>query len=265
MIRLLATSRWLGYLALTVVFACVAALFGLWQWERREAAVAAIEILESNWDLPPAELNSVLVDGFTSTKEWVPVVVFGRYIPKDQVLVRTRPRGGAVGFEVLVPFETVDGQIVVVNRGWVPTGAAQDAPDVLPAPPSTEVSIIGRLKPAEPTLPGRGAPEGQLPSIDLGAFQALVTYTIPTGYYILLASESPDVSPAPLPATRPVLDEGPHLSYSFQWFVFGILAFIGLVVLLRQEAQRDAGVEPKRRTKPSDSDAEDALLARDER
>ena len=74
MIRLLATWRWLGYLALTVVFACVAALFGLWQWERREAAVAAIEILESNWDLPPAELNSVLVDGFTSTKEWVPLV-----------------------------------------------------------------------------------------------------------------------------------------------------------------------------------------------
>lgn len=262
MIRLLVTSRWLGYLALTVVFAFVASLFGLWQWDRREQAVAAINLLESNWDKPPVALEDALDGGFTDASEWLPVVVSGRYLPEDQVLVRTRPRGGQVGFEVLVSFETAQGAVVVVNRGWVPTGEAQDFPDVLPAAPSADIMIVARLKPTEPTLQGRGAPSGQLPSIDLRAFQDIVGYPVPTDHYLLLAEETPAASPAPLRATRPVLDEGPHLSYSFQWFVFGILAFTGLVVLLRQEAQRKAGIEPKRRAKPSDAEAEDALLER---
>lgn len=262
MIRLLFTPRWLGYLALTVVFAIVASLFGMWQWDRRSQAVAAIEILDSHWDQAPEPLEEVVGQGFSASQEWIPVVVSGRYVPEDQVLVRTRPRGGQVGFEVLVPLQTASGAYVVVNRGWIPTGEARDFPDLVPDAPTTVVTIVARLKPTEPTLPGRGAPEGQLPSIDLGALQALVPYTVPTDFYVLLASETPGTSPAPLVATRPLLDEGPHLSYTFQWYIFGLLAFIGLVVLLRQEVQRVAGIEPKKRLKPSDADEEDALLER---
>lgn len=260
MIRLLFTRRWLGYLSLTVVFAIVASLFGMWQWDRRTQAVAAIDILDAHWNQSPAPLSDVVGAGFSESQEWVPVMVSGYYIPEDQILVRTRPRGGQVGFEVLVPLRTDDGRYVVVNRGWIPTGEAQDFPDILPAPPGSNVTIVARLKPSEPTLRGRGAPEGQLPSIDLRALQSLVAYEVPSDYYLLLASETPAVSPSPLVATRPLLDEGPHLSYTFQWYIFGILAFTGLVVLLRQEAQLAAGVEPRKRSKPSDADEEDALL-----
>jgi cytochrome oxidase assembly protein ShyY1 len=260
MIRLLFTRRWLGYLTLTVVFAIVASFFGLWQWDRREQAVAAIELLESNWDREPEALADAVGTGFSSSQEWTPVIVSGRYLPEDQLLVRTRPRAGQVGFEVLVPFETSSGARVIVNRGWVPTGESRDFPDILPGPPAAETTVVARLKPSEPRLVGRGAPEGQVPSIDLATIQQILGYEVPSDYYLLLAAESPSVSPTPLVATRPILDEGPHLSYTFQWFIFGLLAFIGLVVLLRQEAQREAGIEPKRRVKPSDSDEEDALL-----
>jgi cytochrome oxidase assembly protein ShyY1 len=260
MIRLLFTRRWLGYLALTVVFAIVASLFGMWQWDRRTQAVAAMEILDSHWDTAPEPLWEVVGSGFADTQEWIPVVVTGEYIAKDQFLVRTRPRGGQVGFEVLVPLLTQDGRYVIVNRGWVPTGEAQDFPDVLPEPPESTVNVVARLKPPEPTLRGRGAPAGQLASIDLGAVDRALSYEISTDFYLLLASETPSVSPAPLVATKPLLDEGPHLSYTFQWYIFGLLAFTGLVVLLRQEAQRAAGVEPKRRSSLSDADEEDALL-----
>lgn len=260
MIRLLFTRRWLGYLALTVVFAIVASLFGMWQWDRRTQAVAAIDILDAHWDTTPTPLDEVVGSGFSESQEWIPVVVSGEYIAEDQVLVRTRPRAGQVGFEVLVPLRMQGGQHVVVNRGWVPTGEAQDFPDILPPPPRSNVTIVARLKPSEPTLRGRGAPDGQLPSIDLRAMENMLGYDTPTDYYLLLASETPSVSPSPLVATRPLLDEGPHLSYTFQWYIFGILAFTGLVVLLRQEAQQVAGVEPKKRLAPTDAEEEDALL-----
>lgn len=267
MIRLLATPRWLGYLALTIIFAIVASFFGLWQWDRREQAVASIDILDAHWDLDPRPLDEVLGSppAFTPAQEWVPVLVSGQYLPEDQLLVRTRPRGGQVGFEVLVPMLTQDGRYIVVNRGWIPTGETRDYPDLVPAPPAGVVNIVARLKPSEPTLPGRGAPEGQIPSIDLGSINAGVSYSLPTDFYLLLAQESPAIAPAPLTGVRPQLDEGPHLSYSFQWFVFGILAFIGLIVLLRQEAHREAGIEPPKRSTPSDAEEEDALLERADR
>lgn len=261
MIRLLLTRRWIGYLALTVVFAIVSSFFGLWQWDRRGQAVAAITVLEENWDRVPQELRS-LENLSASRDQWTPVVVRGEYLPDDQMLVRTRPRGGQVGFEVLVPLRTDDGLTVVVNRGWIPTGDSTDFPDLVPEAPRGEVSVIARIKPGEPTLPGRGAPEGQLPSIDLAAMEQIVGYDLQTGFFLLLDTESPSSAVAPLPGLRPVLDEGPHLSYTLQWFVFALLAIIAFVALLRQEARHEAGIAPKEKTTKTDADEEDALLDR---
>jgi len=261
MIRLLFTKRWMGYLALTVVFAIVSSFFGLWQWDRRGQAVAAINVLEANWDRDPQELMSV--EGLSPTSDqWTPVLVRGEYAPEDQMLVRTRPRGGQVGFEVLVPLRSGTGSTVVVNRGWIPTGESSDFPDVVPEVPTGEVSVVARIKPGEPTLRGRGAPEGQLPSIDLGAMEKAVGYDLETEFFLLLDSETPQSAVAPLPSLRPVLDEGPHLSYTLQWFVFALLALIAFVALLRQEARQEAGITPKEKTKKTDADEEDALLDR---
>jgi cytochrome oxidase assembly protein ShyY1 len=151
---------------------------------------------------------------------------------------------------------------VVVNRGWIPTGDSTDFPDFVPEAPRGEVSVVARIKPGEPTLRGRGAPEGQLPSIDLAAMERIVGYDLETEFFLLLDQETPPSSIAPLPALRPVLDEGPHLSYTLQLFVFALLAMIAFVALLRQEARQEAGIAPKERATNTDADEEDALLDR---
>ena len=73
MLRLLFTRRWLGYLALTVVFAVVASLFGLWQWDRRGQAVAAMDLVANNFDRAPVELEPLLMaEGILGGEyEWV--------------------------------------------------------------------------------------------------------------------------------------------------------------------------------------------------
>lgn len=262
MFSLLATKRWVGYLALTVVFAVVASFFGVWQWDRRNQAVAAIEVLERNWSSAPIALTewSGRTGAFPVADEWRPVVTQGEYRAEDQVLARTRPRQGQVGFEVLVPFVTTEGAVLVANRGWVPTGAAQDFPDVLPPPPPGPVTLTGRVKPSEPTLRGRGAPEGQVASIYLPGIAENLGYPIATEFYLLVDGENPSPAVAPLSATKPYLDEGPHLSYTFQWYVFGLLAFIAFFWLLRQEWRLAQGIEPPQKRGTSDADEEDLLL-----
>ncbi len=253
--------RWGGYLAVTIVFAIACGLLSWWQWSRRVDAVDEITKIEANYDAPPAALDDLLpaLDAAADAVEWRPVAMRGEYLVDEQVLVRNRPRNSAAGFEVLVPFRLADGTVFVVDRGWVPGGATPQAPDSVPVAPTGEVTVVVRLKPGEPEIPGRGAPDGQLATVRLPDVAALVDAPTYTGMYGLLVSEDPAPAERPLPAFKPVDDEGPHLSYALQWIVFGILAFVGLIWAVRRERKIAAGTAAVAR-REKDAEIEDALL-----
>jgi cytochrome oxidase assembly protein ShyY1 len=268
--------RWAGYVALTVVFAIACGLLSWWQWSRRAEAIAAIDLVAANYDAEPAPVDAVLpgLDAWQASDEWRPVVLTGEYLVDEQLLVRNRPRDGGPGWEVLVPFRLDDGRVLAIDRGWLPVGSRDDVPDEVPAAPEGEVTVVARLKPGEPTLPGRTAPDGQLATIHLPTVAELVGGEVYTGAYGLVASEDPAPAVAPRSAERPIADEGPHLSYAMQWIAFAVLAFVALVWGVRHErrVQREeaaeaealaAGAPPparRRRKRDADADAEDAVL-----
>ena len=259
--------RWIGYLALVVVFSIGCALLAWWQFSRLEEARERVDRIERNWDAPPAELADILpsLDGFDESLTWHPVEVSGEYLVDEQLLVRGRPMDGLPGFEVLVPFLSDDGGILVVDRGWVSVGEAQDSPDVVPAAPTGPVTILVRVKAGEPQIPGRTAPDGQVATIHLPTIAALVGGDVHTGAYGIIAAEDPAPAAAPAVPRKPALDEGPHLSYALQWIVFAIMAFTALGWAVRQERRIRRGERPpetRRRRGPTDADIEDAQLDR---
>ena len=260
------SPRWLGYLGLAVVFGIITSLFGLWQWDRRGEAVAEIERVEANYDAQPVSFEQLLPPGeqWSDDLRWRPVVVEGSYLTEHTVLVRTRPRLGAVGFEVLVPFRDQSGTVVLINRGWIPTGETRDEPDAIPVPPEGFITVEARAFAGEPTIPGRSAPSGQVATIHLPTLAEMTVPTLEQRAYLALSDESPRTSPMPLLLNRPAPDEGPHLSYTFQWFLFGILGFIAWGYLLRDDYRRNTGAEatPKRSRVKSDQEIEDELLDR---
>lgn len=260
--------RWGGYLALTLVFAVACGLLSWWQWARRAETVNEIHRVERNFDAEPRPVSALLpaLDSWRIDDEWAPVVETGEYLVDDALLVRNRVRGGKPGFEQLVPLRLADGTVFIVDRGWLPIGKTQDSPDHVPAPPTGEVTVVSWLRQGEPALPGRTAPEGQIPSIDLTTIVEQLGVPGFTGAYGVLASETPAVADMPFAAIPPDEDEGPHLSYALQWIAFGILAFIGLFWAWRREKriaalpveQQAAARAPKRGH--ADADVEDAIL-----
>lgn len=269
------SRRWFGYLALVVVFAIACVFLSMWQFARREEAREAIERVEQNWESAPVALAEVLPDpdALDPDDTWRSVQLRGEYLADEQLLVRGRPFEGRPGFEVLVPFRADDGTVLVVDRGWVPVGSSQDSPDAVPAAPEGPVTVVVRLKPGEPVIPGRTAPEGQVATIHLPTIAEIAGDDIVTGAYGLLAQEQPAV-PRPAPYPRPAADEGAHLSYAFQWVAFGVLAFIGLGWAIRREyrlrnedapdvrAREEARARRAAGRAPSDDEVEDALLDR---
>ncbi|AOX67930.1 sortase [Curtobacterium sp. BH-2-1-1] len=262
---------------MAVAFAIVCALFGMWQWDRRNEAVRQNEQVAQNYEHTPVPLDEALptASSWNDGKTWLRVSVTGRYDTDDQLLVRNRVHNGQPGFEVLTPLVTADGRAFVVDRGWVPTGNAQDAPDHVPAPPSGEVTAIVRLQPSEPRIPGRTDPAhtDQVQSVTLSDVGKKVDTPIYTGAYGQLASESPAPTEArPLGWERPTADTGLHLSYFIQWFMFAVGGFGFLVYLMVQEfrnlnqddpEERERALERQRRkdAKPkTDAQIEDELL-----
>ncbi|MDQ4138003.1 MAG: SURF1 family protein [Actinomycetota bacterium] len=271
--RFALTRRWLGYLALTVAFAVACVLLSQWQWARNAERAKEIERVEQNYDRDPVELGAVLEapDAFDAAEEWMPVRMTGTYLAEEQLLVRNRPLNGAPGFEVLTPLLLEDGSVFVVDRGWLPTGSDQDLPDEIPEPPAGTVTVVAHLKPGEPPIPGRSAPDGQIATVHLDDIAERLDRAVYTGAYGLLASEDPAPAVAPRTAERPEADPGPHLSYALQWVLFGLLAFVALVWAVRQEYRaRNADTPEQRRraeqrakrnaARRSDDEEEDAIL-----
>ncbi|MGJ8720506.1 MAG: SURF1 family cytochrome oxidase biogenesis protein [Salinibacterium amurskyense] len=272
--RFVLSSRWFGYLTLVIVFAIGCVFLSHWQFDRREEAATEVARVSENWESAPRSLDSVMpeLNEFNEDNKWMSVAVSGEYLNDEQLLVRGRPYGGQPGFEVLVPLQLESGEIIVVDRGWVSSGNSQDAPDSVPEAPTGTVDVVMRLKPSEPTVFGRSAPEGQIATIHLPAIAEILGDSTYTGAYGLLASETPAADVRPLAYPKPLLDEGAHLSYAFQWVAFGVLAFIGLGWAVRQEYRLINEDDPaeqerakKRRLKsekrgPTDAEIEDALL-----
>jgi cytochrome oxidase assembly protein ShyY1 len=264
-----------SYFALLIVFAIACGFLSHWQFERRLERVDENELVAAHFDATPQPLADVLpeLDSYDHNQEWVPVEMTGHYLVEEQLLVRARPFNGQPGFEILTPFETDSGEVFIVDRGWIPTGAEQDSPDHVPAAPTGEITVTARLKPGEREIPGRSAPDGQIATIHLPTFATeLGTDRTYTGAYGLLRSESVAAETGEL-TPKPELTEGNHLSYAVQWIVFAIIAAVGLVYGLREEFKERNEDDPRvlraaaraeernrNRKRRTDAEIEDDLL-----
>ena len=278
-------GRWAIYIALAVVFAIACAFLSNWQFTRNQERSGQLALVAENYDAVPVPLAELLPAGgdFSPGDEWHPVTLTGTYLTDEQLLVRNRPHGGTSAFEVLVPFRLDDGRVLLVDRGWVPPGQDQPVPDAIPAPPSGEATVVVRLRPGEPPpSSGRSAPEGQVPTINLGLIADTISPTAREAFersaYGVMVSEDAAPATAPSALEPPSEDPGPHLSYAIQWILFAVMGFVFIGYVIRTERRHrreDAEDAPSeaggtdapapappapRRRRDRDAEDEDALL-----
>ena len=121
--NLQAIRRWAPWLSLVVLFAIATTLLSWWQFARREERVEKITQVVENYESEPIQLSEVSwieVGNGLRADEWRPLILEGNYIPEQSVLVRNRPLSGSPGFLQLVPFRTTTGEVIVIERGWLP-------------------------------------------------------------------------------------------------------------------------------------------------
>ena len=261
--------RWTGWFLVACTFALACVGLASWQIERRSEAVSKIERIASNYDLEKISFEEVssLSGDSVVTYEWRKVELSGNYLADDTLLVRNRAIAGQPGFVQLVPFLLESGEIVVVERGWIAADSDLNPSNTF-LPSESLKTLVARVRLGEP-IPNRESPSGQVTSINLPEIKQLISLDVEQVFYLRMVSESPAESSYPQPISRPVLDEGNHLSYAVQWIIFAVMGFFALFWAIRQEQEfrrmeRDPTYVPRslRRKANADSSVEDEILDR---
>ena len=254
-------------MATTFAVACIA--LASWQIDRRSDAVSKIERVSANYDLEPLDLSQVFAADSTDVVEleWRKVELSGSYLTDKSLLVRNRAIAGQPGFVQLIPFRFENEEVVIIERGWIAADSSLN-PSQAFLPKEVQKDLVARVRLGE-NIPNRASPEGQLTSINLEDIQVMLGIQVETDFYLRLVSEAPPESSYPQPQTRPLLDEGNHLSYAVQWLIFALMGFFALFWAIRQEREyRRMELDPNyvprsaKRKSNIDSTVEDEILDR---
>lgn len=261
--------RWTAWFMFATLFASACFVLASWQLDRRSEAVSKIERVAGNFDRTAVgilDLTLLSKDKIIEF-EWRPVNLVGQYLPDETLLVRNRAVAGQPGFVQLIPFRLVSGELVLIERGWIQADSNLD-PSASFTPASNEKQLVARVRLGE-LGPNRVSPSGQLTSINLPEIEGVLGEELETNFYLRLESEKAAESSYPQPLSKPVLDEGNHLSYAVQWIIFAIMAFFALFWAIRQEREyrrmeKDPNYIPRSSRKRAhvDSAAEDEILDR---
>lgn len=233
--------RWvmLGFVVLVLVPSFL--LLSRWQVHRLDDRRAANAVVERNSSASPVPVDQVMTAGAAAATvddavQWRQVTATGTYDASRQVLVRKRPLDGQNGFWVVTPLVTDSGAVLAVNRGWLAASGSSTSVQEAPAPPTGEVTVVGRVRPSEqaPHPQPSDLPAGQVTDLD-------VSLVVPSGTaypgYVELVSSDPAQSGDLTPIALPDLSDGPHMSYAIQWVLFAGVAVVGFVLLARREKE----------------------------
>ncbi len=260
-----------SWLALTlVVFTFAIACYTLlapWQFRRDDERSAQNAALQASFTAQPRPLAEVLPPGVApdGSTQWDRVTVTGSYLPQGEVVARLRTVQGEPAFEVLTPFRTTGGQVILVDRGYVRPDSRTRVPPYA-APPAGEVPLVARIRVDENDPKNRDAfadesTDGKLHSytVDSRVVARASGLGIRPGYFQLDDGQPGVLGALPLPQT----DSGPFFSYALQWIAFGTMAILGwLYFTVRELKPGGALTSPKPSRERRKSVAQ--ILAEDE-
>ena len=244
--RFLFSPKWIAFHLLVIVVVVAMINLAFWQLRRLDQRREFNDQVRANINQPIADFDDLMAESTDpATVEWRRVKVDGTYLPDRQFLVVNRSQNGDTGRNVVDGLQLDDGSVLLVNRGFVPE--ADDVPPI----PHGPVEVVGRLRVSERRATGQQEDESndaltEIRRIDLDVLSKQFDATVQPMYLEQLESAPADDASLQ-PIVAPTLDEGPHLSYTIQWFIFSICVIVGWVLAVRRSIGLRSGKVAKKR------------------
>lgn len=253
MLRRLFSRRWLLATVLVLAGTAVLARLGIWQLDRLQWRRDFNARVIAQQEADPLTLDAGALDSDLYSMEYRKVLVSGRYMPEDEIVLRNQVWGTEFGSEIGVKLFTpllIEGSdtAILVERGWIPQEDVRARDKYVEA---GTVTVYGQLRRAEtdfnlnaalhpdPTLQAGEARLEAWNNLDLERLAAQMDVPLLPVYLQRLPEGA---QTAPPYASPPELDlsEGSHLGYAFQWFSFAALLLFGYPFYVQRQDARHA-------------------------
>jgi surfeit locus 1 family protein len=234
------SRRALAFVIFAIVVCTGCVRLGFWQLHRLAERRALNARLSARLSEQPMPVRDLLRD---STAAYRRASANGTYDFANELSLSSRTREGSPGVNIITPLRVSDSDTaVLVNRGWV------YAPDAMTVDftrwrERSAATVTGYLLALPRGGRGRVAATTNPRAVRRLDFDSLARrLPYPVAPFMLVVSETRSVAtgsaardstPARLPP--PLMDEGPHLGYAIQWFVFALIGVVGATAGVRAE------------------------------
>ncbi len=214
---------------------------GNWQWEKGQYREHLEQTVAARKDLQPVDWT--LLPEKPEQWKYLPVKIEGRFDTERQFLHDNRILNGQAGYHVYTPFKAKNGDVILVNRGWVALGRTrQELPDIGVSEQVTHIVGLVDTPPAKGVLLSGDLHRNQrwpmvLQYIDIDELGAMTGYNLENKIIWLkpgtdhgYARQYPSVD----------LQSAKNTGYAFQWLAMSLALLIIYIV-----------VNTKRREPPS--------------
>lgn len=186
----------------------------------------------------PAEVDDV------DALSYRPVWLEGQFRHAQEMFLGARSHRDQTGYQVITPFETVDGRVVLVNRGWIPL----DRKDPVTRSAGQVDGIVrleGLLVPGGRQgwfTPDNHPDEDFWFWVDLDSLSAHAG--IPPQRFLIDAGPAPNPGGLPIGGQTHVALRNEHLQYIVIWYALAIALAAIYVLFMRGERRRADQPEP---------------------
>ena len=211
---------------------------GLWQMERREWKGDILDRITTNQAAPPMTLEQLL-SGTPLRHEYGRVKLAGTFQHDHEFFLAARSLKNKVGLQVIVPFKTDDGRLVLFDRGWVP---ARDPAGRAAGQPTGRVEVTGLVRRSQ--IRARFAPEN-VPDknvwfqvdVPLMRKMAGAAPDPQLDSFFLESDGTPNPGGVPVGGQTRLEIPNDHLQYAITWFLLA-LAMAGVYLAYHWENGR---------------------------
>lgn len=211
---------------------------GVWQVHRLAWKRDLIERVEQRAHAPPiaAPGRGQWPQVNVANSEYLHVTVQGRYRHDLETLVQAvTERGG--GFWVITPFDTVDGYVVLINRGFVPPTRRDPAtrPEGQIEGVTTVTGLLRISEAGGAYLRINEPAADRWYSRDVAAIAAARGLTDVAPYFIDADASESRSDGAPIGGLTVIAFSNNHLQYALTWFALALMVAGGAFLVLRHE------------------------------
>jgi len=207
----------------TIMMLCgvgVLGALGNWQLERltwKENLLSTIVAQGENPD------RTFTANDLTQQNEFQTGTISGTFLNNKTFSIVPRTYDGKPGAHVITPFAINDGNIVLVNRGWMPV----NPDDITLKTPQTITGIIRQTPRPNMFTPLNDITSGEWYRVDMGDVKAAhgLENIAPVMLYETCADSASGLVPNPCALTLNINNN--HKQYAFFWFS---MAFILIVI-----------------------------------